>query len=163
MYTNRLCVCVCFLFFLMIRRPPRSTRFPYTSHFRSLPKTQMTEQRFSVYAERPALVFSPQYTSPFSPAPGGLAGGGRGLTPQTVPVSLECVQLWKFPLLRATPSFRSAAQFPTAFRRNCSARCQVIHVEFGKIGGSRAERLCANQQSLYLREFFMGVGENSPL
>src|SRR3546814_16923923 len=34
-----LCVCYCFLFFLMIRRPPRSTRtdtlFPYTTLFRS--------------------------------------------------------------------------------------------------------------------------------
>ena len=29
------CVCVCF-FFLMIRRPPRSTLFPYTTLFRSV-------------------------------------------------------------------------------------------------------------------------------
>src|SRR5260221_6939685 len=28
-------VCVCFFFFLMIRRPPRSTLFPYTTLFRS--------------------------------------------------------------------------------------------------------------------------------
>src|SRR5574343_858677 len=28
----------CFFFFLMIRRPPRSTLFPYTTLFRSLPK-----------------------------------------------------------------------------------------------------------------------------
>ena len=26
-----LCVCVCVFFFLMIRRPPRSTLFPYTN------------------------------------------------------------------------------------------------------------------------------------
>src|SRR5215213_11492888 len=33
-----LCVCVCFFFFfLMIRRPPRSTLFPYTTLFRSRP------------------------------------------------------------------------------------------------------------------------------
>src|ERR1035438_10649780 len=32
-----LCVCFClFFFFLMIRRPPRSTLFPYTTLFRSL-------------------------------------------------------------------------------------------------------------------------------
>src|SRR2546427_7440744 len=33
-----LCVCICFVFFffLMIRRPPRSTLFPYTTLFRSL-------------------------------------------------------------------------------------------------------------------------------
>ena len=28
--------CVCFFFFLMIRRPPRSTLFPYTTLFRSI-------------------------------------------------------------------------------------------------------------------------------
>src|ERR1043166_9823157 len=28
-------LCVCFFFFLMIRRPPRSTLFPYTTLFRS--------------------------------------------------------------------------------------------------------------------------------
>src|SRR3972149_7754269 len=31
----RLSVCVFFFFFLMIRRPPRSTLFPYTTLFRS--------------------------------------------------------------------------------------------------------------------------------
>src|SRR2546422_11687533 len=30
------CVCYFFFFFLMIRRPPRSTLFPYTTLFRSL-------------------------------------------------------------------------------------------------------------------------------
>ena len=30
------CVCVFFFFFLMIRRPPRSTLFPYTTLFRSM-------------------------------------------------------------------------------------------------------------------------------
>src|SRR5258708_21693326 len=29
-------VCQCFFFFLMIRRPPRSTLFPYTTLFRSM-------------------------------------------------------------------------------------------------------------------------------
>src|SRR5471030_3464484 len=29
--------CVSWFFFLMIRRPPRSTRFPYTTLFRSVP------------------------------------------------------------------------------------------------------------------------------
>src|SRR2546430_9263060 len=28
-------MCLCFFFFLMIRRPPRSTLFPYTTLFRS--------------------------------------------------------------------------------------------------------------------------------
>src|SRR6266478_6361698 len=30
-------LCACFFFFLMIRRPPRSTLFPYTTLFRSRP------------------------------------------------------------------------------------------------------------------------------
>src|ERR1019366_10298868 len=30
-------LCFCFFFFLMIRRPPRSTLFPYTTLFRSHP------------------------------------------------------------------------------------------------------------------------------
>src|SRR3989442_7879226 len=30
----------CFFFFLMIRRPPRSTLFPYTTLFRSSPRTE---------------------------------------------------------------------------------------------------------------------------
>src|SRR2546430_16854031 len=29
-------LCICLFFFLMIRRPPRSTLFPYTTLFRSL-------------------------------------------------------------------------------------------------------------------------------
>src|SRR5690349_23920632 len=32
-------MCVCLFFFLMIRRPPRSTLFPYTTLFRSLART----------------------------------------------------------------------------------------------------------------------------
>ena len=33
---NIQCVCVCVFFFLMRRRPPRSTLFPYTTLFRSI-------------------------------------------------------------------------------------------------------------------------------
>src|SRR3972149_8415551 len=35
------CVFVFFFFFLMIRRPPRSTLFPYTTLFRSEPRCSM--------------------------------------------------------------------------------------------------------------------------
>src|SRR2546430_4389930 len=35
-----------FFFFLMIRRPPRSTLFPYTTLFRSLPLTGWLTRRF---------------------------------------------------------------------------------------------------------------------
>src|SRR2546430_11534396 len=34
-YNMRILACVSFFFFLMIRRPPRSTLFPYTTLFRS--------------------------------------------------------------------------------------------------------------------------------
>src|SRR5947199_9575547 len=34
-WTYCLCACSCLCFFLLIRRPPRSTLFPYTTLFRS--------------------------------------------------------------------------------------------------------------------------------
>src|SRR3712207_7372729 len=37
---------VVFLFFLMIRRPPRSTLFPYTTLFRSKPRASTCERRY---------------------------------------------------------------------------------------------------------------------
>ena len=48
----------CVFFFLMIRRPPRSTLFPYTTLFRSL---SYTTQRFSLkvkYVTQSFLVFN---------------------------------------------------------------------------------------------------------
>src|SRR5688572_33111973 len=36
-------ICIFFFFFLMIRRPPRSTLFPYTTLFRSLHRTILVE------------------------------------------------------------------------------------------------------------------------
>src|SRR5712671_8123014 len=36
-----LCSYIIFFFFLMIRRPPRSTLFPYTTLFRSLPSASL--------------------------------------------------------------------------------------------------------------------------
>src|SRR3546814_15257147 len=64
-------MCTCFFFFLMIRRPPRSTRtdtlFPYTTLFRSLPRAGMIEE------DRFARV--------------KLGGGAQGLLGVAVPVS----------------------------------------------------------------------------
>src|ERR1022692_5163298 len=40
-----LCVSFCFFFFLMIRRPPRSTLFPYTTLFRSVCNAGIDWQR----------------------------------------------------------------------------------------------------------------------
>src|SRR3712207_9353263 len=36
-YKNNGFIFICYIFFLMIRRPPRSTLFPYTTLFRSAP------------------------------------------------------------------------------------------------------------------------------
>src|ERR1051326_9451144 len=45
---------LCF-FFLMIRRPPRSTLFPYTTLFRSLLGCWKYFRRFSLWRRRPPL------------------------------------------------------------------------------------------------------------
>src|SRR3712207_8479179 len=42
-------------FFLMIRRPPRSTLFPYTTLFRSHPPAPQVEQRLVVQVELPLV------------------------------------------------------------------------------------------------------------
>src|SRR3712207_7539717 len=44
---------LCFFFFLMIRRPPRSTLFPYTTLFRSLVIVVMTTVRAALAAGGP--------------------------------------------------------------------------------------------------------------
>src|SRR5688572_31586660 len=43
-------LCNVFFFFLMIRRPPRSTLFPYTTLFRSPPRSQASWRRAVVRA-----------------------------------------------------------------------------------------------------------------
>src|SRR3712207_9231720 len=45
MSAHKTSVCVKIFFFLMIRRPPRSTLFPYTTLFRSLTKMQLDNQK----------------------------------------------------------------------------------------------------------------------
>src|SRR4030095_17236965 len=50
------------VFFLMIRRPPRSTLFPYTTLFRSPPSARRRTCQVPLCRTRP------------HPAPGGLAG-----------------------------------------------------------------------------------------
>src|SRR5499425_2485951 len=47
------CDLFCFFFFLMIRRPPRSTLFPYTTLFRSR-LVGVEGQRAAVFARSPA-------------------------------------------------------------------------------------------------------------
>src|SRR3546814_16417018 len=58
-----LIVSVCFLFFLMIRRPPRSTRtdtlFPYTTLFRSLPRIPERQRRAAPAASPERLLRQP--------------------------------------------------------------------------------------------------------
>ena len=45
-------VCVCSFFFLMIRRPPRSTLFPYTTLFRSLGVEEYRDMGYPAAAMR---------------------------------------------------------------------------------------------------------------
>src|SRR5260370_14890775 len=59
---------VCFLFFLMIRRPPRSTLFPYTTLFRSVNPYLAVESvrdlaRRGVLAGDPKISRSEEHTS----------------------------------------------------------------------------------------------------
>src|SRR3712207_7506825 len=53
---------ILFIFFLMIRRPPRSTLFPYTTLFRSPGRCDEDVQRHTIlsntYAEGPRLCFA---------------------------------------------------------------------------------------------------------
>src|SRR3712207_7357603 len=44
-----------FFFFLMIRRPPRSTLFPYTTLFRSGPAEQLRQHGIPVLADLPGV------------------------------------------------------------------------------------------------------------
>src|SRR2546427_12748131 len=48
--------CSFFFFFLMIRRPPRSTLFPYTTLFRSVVEVKMTGDGTSKAAFEPATL-----------------------------------------------------------------------------------------------------------
>src|SRR2546422_7867237 len=50
--------CQIFFFFLMIRRPPRSTLFPYTTLFRSLPR-RLRPRGASEHAVEPSRPASP--------------------------------------------------------------------------------------------------------
>src|SRR5436853_4938650 len=52
--------CLCYFFFLMIRRPPRSTLFPYTTLFRSLmPSSRQARRIRSAISPRLAMtIFS---------------------------------------------------------------------------------------------------------
>src|SRR3712207_7147057 len=46
-----MCCLLIFCFFLMIRRPPRSTLFPYTTLFRSLPVVVENDANAAAWAE----------------------------------------------------------------------------------------------------------------
>src|SRR5437764_4810545 len=47
-----------FVFFLMIRRPPRSTLFPYTTLFRSIVEQRLNVDAAATRRERPQVVRS---------------------------------------------------------------------------------------------------------
>src|SRR5712664_4436444 len=59
-----LAVCWClFCFFLMIRRPPRSTLFPYTTLFRSVPEEAVLLEPADVAPDRHLRHRSEEHTS----------------------------------------------------------------------------------------------------
>src|SRR3970282_2708128 len=55
--------CVLFFFFLMIRRPPRSTLFPYTTLFRSVPTRSSARGRTPARCAGTARGRSEEHTS----------------------------------------------------------------------------------------------------
>src|ERR1041384_8569851 len=55
--------CLAFFFFLMIRRPPRSTLFPYTTLFRSKQHFLIMHTRFPGRGEQQMLLRSEEHTS----------------------------------------------------------------------------------------------------
>src|SRR3712207_7084988 len=57
---------VCF-FFLMIRRPPRSTLFPYTTLFRSIEQTCCGQMHFNTGYQREAIPLVRRFVEVFSP------------------------------------------------------------------------------------------------
>src|SRR2546429_4003503 len=73
-----------FFFFLMIRRPPRSTLFPYTTLFRSLG----------------AAVHGVGHAAP-PRVLGQLAAGGRAYRADAVHRHDQAVQLYRWPRLRS--------------------------------------------------------------
>src|SRR2546426_11753205 len=76
-----------FFFFLMIRRPPRSTLFPYTTLFRSLPGDRAAGPRVarrpSPFCYRPVAAHT---TAPARRAP--LRTSGEWSEPSSVPAPL---------------------------------------------------------------------------
>src|SRR5262249_60550080 len=78
-YTSRSQHCTCYLkygtpcyprrpyvsnfFFLMIRRPPRSTLFPYTTLFRSRPRSWLRAATNPARPRRPGAARSEEHTS----------------------------------------------------------------------------------------------------
>src|SRR5256885_1164977 len=72
--TNSLCP---FFFFLMIRRPPRSTLFPYTTLFRSRPRHARRRRRPPPVCEQPRGQHHQQDRHADQPGRGQLPGTGR--------------------------------------------------------------------------------------
>src|SRR5436309_8414846 len=62
----------CFLFFLMLRRPPRSTLFPYTTLFRSPVRRAASARRLLLWHRRGARNLAlPHAGVPVAPRPRG--------------------------------------------------------------------------------------------
>src|SRR5256885_11477757 len=105
----------CFFFFLMIRRPPRSTLFPYTTLFRSV----QSRQSLCVGQGRGA-----------QPVPGlflDAAGGGQGDRKSTRLNSSHLVISYAVFCLKKKKKCTDTATYLTLLHRLCvpAARCTL--------------------------------------
>src|SRR3712207_9093756 len=81
---------VCF-FFLMIRRPPRSTLFPYTTLFRSIEQTCCGQMHFNTGYQREAIPLVRRFVEVFSPYEAVVAPSGScvGVVSEPYPMAAE--------------------------------------------------------------------------
>src|SRR3712207_9351754 len=81
---------VCF-FFLMIRRPPRSTLFPYTTLFRSIEQTCCGQMHFNTGYQREAIPLVRRFVEVFSPYEAVVAPSGScvGMVRELYPMAAE--------------------------------------------------------------------------
>src|SRR5258708_32127092 len=63
LYASSVASCFVIFFFVMIRRPPRSTLFPYTTLFRSVFRSGDSSKKFKI-AEGQWYRYAPSYVSP---------------------------------------------------------------------------------------------------
>src|SRR3712207_9217608 len=84
---------VCF-FFLMIRRPPRSTLFPYTTLFRSIEQTCCGQMHFNTGYQREAIPLVRRFVEVFSTYDAVVAPSGScvGMVRELYPMAAKLAE-----------------------------------------------------------------------